>query len=101
MVQEAMPLDGPLPDDPLLLQGMIRELVQMLQDRTRELAGVQHRLDLLLKRLYGPKAERFDPNQPTLFDGAPPPLSPEPTSSPQSNEPAETAARKKGHGRRA
>lgn len=101
MVQEAMPLDGPLPDDPLLLEGMIRELVQMLQDRTRELAGVQHRLDLLLKRLYGPKAERFEPNQPTLFDGAPPPASPEPTSSSQSNEPAETAARKKGHGRRA
>lgn len=55
------------------LQGMIRELLTKLYERDRQLTGVQHQLDLLLKRLYGPKAERFDPNQPTLFDGCPPP----------------------------
>src|SRR5207247_1191219 len=32
-----------------------------------ERAGLQQRLDQLLRRLYGPKAERFDPHQPWLL----------------------------------
>jgi hypothetical protein len=98
MVQEAMRLDAVLPDDPVVLQGMIRELLLRLHERDHELAGVQHRLDLLLKRLYGPKAERFDPNQPTLFDGCPPPPTPEPTTPPNESE-AASRPKKKGHGR--
>jgi hypothetical protein len=57
----------PLPDDPVILKQMIQELLVTLHEREHELAGVQQRLDQLLRRLYGPKAERFDPNQPWLL----------------------------------
>ena len=100
MVQEATPLNAALPDDPVVLQGMIRELLTRLHERDHELAGVQHRLDLLLKRLYGPKAERFDPNQPSLFDGCPAPPAAEPAPAPPPPDEAEaTRPKKKGHGR--
>ena len=46
---------------------MIRELLDALKKEQREREGVQQRLDLLLRKLYGPKAERFDPNQPWLL----------------------------------
>jgi transposase len=47
---------------------MIRELLTTLQQTRRENEQLAHRLDQLLRRLYGPRAERFDPNQPLLFD---------------------------------
>src|SRR5476651_145894 len=68
MVQEAMPLDVSLPDDPVVLHNMIRELLATLKDRDRELDGVRHRLDQLLRRLYGPRSERINPDQRSLFD---------------------------------
>ncbi len=46
---------------------MIRELLDALKKSQHEREGVQQRLDLLLRKLYGPKAERFDPNQPWLL----------------------------------
>src|SRR5262249_5178264 len=57
----------PLPDDPALLKQMILELLAALQEERHEREGLQQRLDQLLRRLYGPKAERFDPNQPWLL----------------------------------
>jgi transposase len=56
-----------LPDDPATLKSMILELLATLHAKDRELEGVRHRLELLLRRLYGPRGERFDPNQPLLF----------------------------------
>jgi hypothetical protein len=100
MVQEATPGTVAIPDDLSACQRMLRETLQALTQRDRELGGLRHRLDQLLRRLYGPRAERFDPNQPTLFDPYPPP---EPPPFPGPNEPETPAARrkKKGHGRRA
>jgi transposase len=46
---------------------MIVELLDALKKSQHECAGLQQRLDQLLRRLYGPKAERFDPNQPWLL----------------------------------
>jgi transposase len=46
---------------------MLRELLATLQAEQRENEQLRHRLDQLLRRLYGPKAERFDPNQPWLI----------------------------------
>jgi transposase len=46
---------------------MIRELLEALHKSRRECEGVQQRLDLLLRKLYGQKAERFDPKQPWLL----------------------------------
>src|SRR5512147_1660162 len=59
-----------LPDDPVILQQIIRELLDVLRQTRHENEQLQHRLDLLLRRLYGPRTERFDPNQPLLFADA-------------------------------
>jgi transposase len=66
-----------LPDDPATLKSMILELLASMHQRDHDLAALQHRLELLLRRLYGLRGERFDPNQPLLFtdllpDAAPP-----------------------------
>jgi transposase len=57
----------PLPTDVSTLQAMIVELLNALKKEQHEREGLQQRLDQLLRRLYGPKAERFDPNQPWLI----------------------------------
>lgn len=63
----SIPAADQLPDDPATLKSMIVELLVTLHSKDRELEGVRHRLDMLLRRLYGPRGERFDPNQPLLF----------------------------------
>jgi transposase len=57
----------PLPNDIPTLHAMIAELIESLKRSERDREGLQQRLDQLLRRLYGPKAERFDPNQPWLI----------------------------------
>src|SRR5215472_16326310 len=56
----------PLPSDVPTLHAMILELLSALKKEQHEREGLQNRLDQVLRRLYGPKAERFDPNQPWL-----------------------------------
>jgi transposase len=87
-----------LPDDPVVCQQMIRELLAALRERDHELEQVRHRLDQLLRRLYGPRAEKLHPDQLLLFattaiDAAPV----TPAESPAS---AEVPAQRRGHGRR-
>jgi transposase len=95
---DTLPDESTLPDDPETLKGMIHELLVLLQDTRQELSGVRQRLDQLLRRLYGPKAEHFRPDQPNLFDGSAEPA-PMP-SVPLATEPAPNARAKTGHGRR-
>ena len=99
MRPDAATADVALPDDPDTLKAMIRELLALLKDRDRELGGVRHRLDQLLRRLYGPKSERTRPDQPTLFDD---PAEPDPAGPPADPEPAPPdGPRRRGrHGRR-
>jgi hypothetical protein len=97
--------DGPpLPDDVTVLKAMIRELLATLQQTQHERDGVQQRLDVLLRKLYGPKAERFDPNQPWLLpELAPTAAAGEPAmaTAPVANVTAATAkAPVPGHGRK-
>ncbi len=95
--------DGPatpepnLPDDPVLLKGIIRELLATVHDQQRRIGQLEHRLDQLLKLHYGPRADRIHPDQGSLFGDPPPepvsplleiPLEPKPVSKP------------KGHGRK-
>jgi transposase len=90
----------PLPDDPATLQCLVRELLASLQERDRDNAALRHQLDLLLRRLYGPRGERFDPQQPLLF--AEPDAGPD-TAVAASTEPAAAAKPKRRcrpHGRR-
>jgi transposase len=56
-----------LPDDAATLKRMVMELLASLHQSQRDNEGLRHRLDLLLRRLYGPRGERLDPNQPLLF----------------------------------
>jgi transposase len=95
----ALPDEASLPDDPETLKGMIRELLALLHSSRQELSGVQQRLDQLLRRLYGPKAEQFRPDQPSLFDGSAEPATiPVVATIPEESE-AHVRPKRKGHGR--
>ena len=65
----SLPPDDPilLPDDPALLKQMIIELLGTLHQERRASAGLQQQLEQLLRRLYGPKGEKFDPQAFALF----------------------------------
>lgn len=77
---------------------MIHELLATLHEREHELEGVRQRLDQLLRRLYGPRAERINPAQLLLFAE----MSAETSSSPAPKSKPEPAAagRASPHGRR-
>jgi transposase len=88
-----------LPDDPATLKRMVLELLASLHARDRDIEALRHRLDLLLRRLYGPHGERFDPKQLLLF--AEPAAGQEAAAEP--TEPAEATKlrrRCRPHGRR-
>jgi transposase len=92
-----------LPDDLDTLKRMIRELLDLLKVEKHRSEGLQHRLDQLLRRLYGPKGEKFRADQPSLFEllnevAAAEPAPPQSTAPP--TEPAAARPKKKGHGRR-
>src|SRR3954465_791005 len=95
-----------LPNDPVFLQQMIIELLGALRDTRRQNEELQHRLDLLLRRLYGPRTERFDPNQPLLIPDAFEAVDPETTEAgnavPPDPDPGTAPGKKpRPHGRRA
>jgi transposase len=92
-----------LPDEPALLKQMIVELLTALQQAQHECDGLRHQIDQLVRRLYGPKAERFDPNQPWLLPEVAPDADPvdpprEPTAA--ESEPATSKPARPGHGRK-
>src|SRR3954447_8198105 len=94
-----------LPNDPVFLQQMIIELLGALRDTRRQNEELQHRLDLILRRLYGPRTERFDPNQPLLipdaFEAMVPESSEADNTAPPEPEPGTAPAKpSRPHGRR-
>jgi transposase len=97
--------DGPaspelnLPTDVAVLQGMVRELLSTGHRQERRIAHLEHQLDQLLKRYYGPRADRINPDQPLLFDEPPP----EPAAPPgeKALESPSESRRTPGHGRKA
>jgi transposase len=56
-----------LPDDVATLKRMVLELLASLHERDRDINGYRHRINLLLRRLYGPRGERIDSHQLLLF----------------------------------
>ncbi len=91
-----------LPNDLATCHGMIRELAASLRDAHRQLDQLGHRLDLLLRRLYGPRSECVDPGQLLLFADQ---AEGDPGVVPPFESPAEPSApsptgRAKGHGRK-
>jgi len=86
-----------LPDDPSLLKAMLAELLAALRASRQEGDRLRERLDQLLRRLYGPRSERLNPDQLLLF--AEPAAGGEMTPPPPT-DPGELAKpRRKGHGR--
>jgi transposase len=88
-----------LPDDTATLKHLVHELLASLQSKERELEGVRHQLTLLLQRLYGPRGERFSPDQMLLFANFTADANqPAPTPDPAQASPSKRKARP--HGRR-
>jgi transposase len=96
-----LPVPEQLPDDLPTLKRMILELLATLRQRDHDLEHVQHRLHLLLQRLYGARSERFNPHQPLLFvEGVTPASEPAASESPEAvAAEAEQPKAAKGHGR--
>jgi transposase len=95
--------DGPaspelhLPSDVAVLQAMVRELLATVHSQQRRIDHLEHQLDQLLKRVYGPRADKVNPAQGTLFDEPPA----EPTVPlPDPMVDTSSAARPQGHGRK-
>jgi transposase len=89
-----------LPDDPAVLKRLLEEVLDALRRRDHELHQVQARLDQLLRRLYGPRSERLDPNQLLLFAAAAAaPAAPRPPPAPAPTEAEPKRARPHGRQR--
>jgi transposase len=95
----AVPVADPaqLPDDPALLKAMLAEVLAALRASRQEGERLRQRLDQLLRRLYGPRSERLNPDQPLLFDE--PSAEGEMTPPPPTEPDEAVKPRRKGHGR--
>jgi transposase len=99
-----------LPTDLVTAQKLIVELLDTLRSQGRFIEKLQHQLEQLLRRIYGRKSEKLDPNQLLLFAtvlleaaGGDPAATGEPTPAPpQEAQPAAEPAspKKPGHGRK-
>jgi hypothetical protein len=96
-----------LPNDPQLLKQLIADLMVELSKKDGRIEQLQHRMDLLLRRLYGASSEKFDPRQASLFETTPSePAAAATTESAAENslapEPdtSRAASSRPGHGRR-
>jgi hypothetical protein len=98
-----------LPDDLAVCHRIITELLTTLRATRQDYEQVCQRLDQLLRKLYGPKGESWNPEQPALFpemhpsaDAPSDPSDSQPSSeppTPPADEAPVTKAKKKGHGR--
>ena len=62
-----LPTPAELPDDLDTLKRMIVELLTTLQRERHDKEKLRHRIELLLRQRYGPRTERFNPDQLLLF----------------------------------
>ena len=99
-----LPTREQLPKDVTTLQDMVLELLTTMHRDRLDQDQLRQRLAMLLRRLYGPRSERFNPDQLLLFDDPADgqdqqaPIDP---ATPSSTESSSGAKRKaKPHGRR-
>jgi hypothetical protein len=62
-----LPTPEQLPDDLDTLKRMLIEVMSTLRQERLDKDRLQHRLSLLLQRVYGPRTERINPDQRLLF----------------------------------
>ncbi len=90
-----------LPNDVSLLKEIIVQQDDQLVNQQRQIGQLEHRLDQLLRRFYGPRAERVDPNQLSLFDlELEEPAAVETPAEEEPEVPPTAKKKSKGHGRR-
>jgi transposase len=88
-----------LPDDPVLLQQINRELLDLVAKLQAQNDSLQQQLEQLRRRRAGHKSEKLNPNQPLLF----PDLAAATSSDTQVSLPApadEPPGKRRGHGRK-
>lgn len=86
-----------------LLRAEREEFIEQLRQRDHTIDGLQHRLQYLLRRLFGRSAEKVDPNQLLLFNELLNTLAPEtpaPQPATESPESCDSPKPTNGHGRR-
>lgn len=59
-----------MPSDVGILQGMIKQLLDQVHDKTRENFDLKCQVDWLKRQRFGRKSETLDPNQRLLFENA-------------------------------
>ena len=81
---------------------MILQLLDGRQQDTRKIQSLEHRLDLLLRKLYGRSAEKIDPRQMALFADLLKQLQQQSQPEPEPPAPSgpSSPSKRKGHGRR-
>jgi transposase len=101
MSKDCSSFSDALPEDPELLKQFALQLLQAWQKQERRIEQLEHQIDQLLRRYYGPRSERLDPNQLMLFaaeEGTLPPAAPPEPAPPAAKPSARPAGN--GHGRR-
>jgi transposase len=86
-----------LPDAPALLKAMLAEALAALRASRQEGDRLRQRVDQLLRRLFGRRSERVNPDQLLLF--AEPPADEAVTPATPTDAEAAAKPRRKGHGR--
>jgi transposase len=72
-----------LSNNDLLATPVVQELMGIIKNLQNENEQLKHRLDLLLKRMYGLRVDKIDPNQKLMFEEQ----TPEPFAAPPEPEP--------------
>lgn len=83
-----------------LLRAQHDEFIEQLREKDHTIGGLQHRLQYLLRRLFGRSAEKVDSNQLLLFNALLNTLAPEVPPTKSTTEVPESSKPKNGHGRR-
>ena len=89
-----------LPDDVELCHAMIVEMHETLISLQRKYDQVEHRLDVLLRRMFGPRSEHVDPNQLALFETSAEGLPQQAVALVEDKPDENPKSKAKGHGRR-
>jgi transposase len=58
-----LPRVGQLPDDPVLLKGMLEEVLKLFEKAQVRIEQLEKQLEQTFRRLYGRRSEKWDPNQ--------------------------------------
>lgn len=89
-----------IPNDVESLQALVRQLHEALHKSQRENEQLLHRLQVLLKARFGPRADRVDPNQLALFATEILEQVEKPSPKPTAQLRRSSSGKPNGHGRR-